>query len=96
MLKLAALVVVHLIRNIKMRFILKILAFTALLLISKFTKEDKLITSPAENPQVIVSAAQSNVVKPIPILTSSGTEHHETDLPVEPVKTLVATQATIE
>lgn len=78
-----------------MRFTLKILAFTALLLISKFTKEDKLITTPAESPQVIVSTQQSAAQTPLPVLTS-GSIQHETSLHEEPVQTLVATPVTIK
>ena len=87
---------VHLNRYDKMRFTLKILAFTALLLISKLTKEDELITTPAESPQVIVNTEQNAAEKPTPILTSGSMQHHETGPPDEPVQTLVATQATIK
>jgi hypothetical protein len=79
-----------------MRFILKILAFTALLLISKITKEDKLITTPAENPQVIVSTAQDAAEKPLPVLSSGNMQQHQNGLYTEPVQTFVATQATIK
>ncbi|MEJ8758550.1 hypothetical protein WG947_16165 [Pontibacter sp. H259] len=69
-----------------MKSILKLLAFTALLLISKFTKEEKLITTPAESPQVIVSTVQNQ----LPVHTTSG------DMPVVPVQPIIATEATIK
>ncbi len=73
-----------------MKFILKILSFTALLLISKFTKEDKLITTPAENPQVIVSTGQKTYTQQLPIHKTSGKQ------PGKTVQALVTTQATIK
>jgi len=68
-----------------MRSILKILAFTALLLISKFTKEEKL-TTPAESPQVIVSSVQNQ----IPVHKTAS------KLPEEPVQPFMTTEATIK
>ena len=69
-----------------MRSILKILAFTALLLISKFTKEDKQITTTAESPALIVSTVQNQ----LPVHKTAGT------LPEEPVQPFVTTEATIK
>ena len=78
-----------------MRFVFKILAFIALLLISKFTRQDTLITTPAESPQVIVSAQNSNAQKP-PAALTGGRMHEEASLPGKTVQTLVATPATIK
>ncbi|WP_162428436.1 hypothetical protein [Pontibacter pudoricolor] len=79
-----------------MRFILKILAFTALLLISKITKEDKLIPASADNPQVIVSTAPHAAEKPLPVLSNGNMQQHQSGLYTEPVQTFVVTQATIK
>ena len=78
-----------------MRFVFKILAFIALLLISKFTRQDTLVTTPAESPQVIVSTQYNMAQEPPATLTGSHV-HEETALPGKTVQTLVATPATIK
>ena len=79
-----------------MRFILKILAFTALLLISRFTKEDELETNPANSPQVIVSTVQSVAQKPEQVRKTAGDLQEAKNSVEAPVQALVATQATIK
>ena len=83
------------VRANKMKFILKILAFTALLLISKFTKEEEQQNAAADSPGGIISAKQTVAQIPPPVLVS-GNLHHEPELPKEPVQTLVATPATVK
>jgi len=79
-----------------MKFILKILLFTALLLISKLTKENELATSPAESPQVLVSTKQHSAKEDLPVHKTSGNTQLSTDVPDKPVKNLLAKPAIIE
>ncbi len=79
-----------------MRSILKILAFTALLLISKFTKEDEEIITPAESSEIIVSTNQPEMEQEVPVIEASGNFGNETVAPPEPVHTLITTPATIK
>lgn len=75
-----------------LKFILKILAFTALLLISKLTREDKLLNTPAEHSQALASTDSTS--EQLLILATSELKQKKS-LSV-PVQTLVATEATIE
>ncbi|NDK54704.1 hypothetical protein [Pontibacter fetidus] len=78
-----------------MRFVFKILAFIALLLISKLTRQDTLVTTPAESPQVIVNTQHSTVQKASATLTV-GQMYKEASLPHNTVQAVVATPATIK
>ncbi|MBB6612945.1 hypothetical protein H7F15_18030 [Pontibacter sp. Tf4] len=73
-----------------MKFVLKILAFTALLLISKLTKEDELKSAPDGTPQAIVSTPHTATTAQLPVHKTAGS-HPEKD-----VQSFVATQAAIE
>lgn len=79
-----------------MKSLLKILAFTALLLISKFTKEDEPLMVPADNQQAVVDSIAYGVQTPVLVSNTAA------DLPDRPVstggqvQTLVVTPATIK